>query len=280
MHELERLSALIGDIYDAALDPTLWVGVLDGAARFVGGPAASLYSKDIVHKTGNVAYQFGLDPRFTQLYVEKYIKFEPTAIGYFMAPVGEPVSTSDVMSYDDFIETRFYKEWGRPQGLVDTVHVMLEKSATSSAAFVVFRHERDGLVDNDVRNRMRLVIPHLRRAALIGKVLDLKKTEAATFADTLDGISAGMFLVDATGRIAHANVAGLGMLNAADVLRARGARLAMNDPQFDQVEPFSDGLAEVQRGDWYGLIDKAGQFVWGPTTEGTVNRAFESEWTS
>jgi hypothetical protein len=25
MHETERLSALIGDIYDAALDPTLWV---------------------------------------------------------------------------------------------------------------------------------------------------------------------------------------------------------------------------------------------------------------
>jgi hypothetical protein len=52
------------------------------------------------------------------------------------------------------------------------------------------------------------------------------------------------------------------------------------EPQFDQVEPFEDGLAEVQRGDWYGLIDKAGNFVWGPTTEGAINRVFESEWTS
>ena len=51
-------------------------------------------------------------------------------------------------------------------------------------------------------------------------------------------------------------------------------------PQFDQVEPFKNGLAEVQRGDWYGLIDKAGKFIWGPTTEGGVNRVFESEWTS
>jgi WG containing repeat len=50
--------------------------------------------------------------------------------------------------------------------------------------------------------------------------------------------------------------------------------------QFDQVAPFENGLAEVQRGDWYGLIDKAGHFVWGPATEGAVNRVVDSEWTS
>jgi hypothetical protein len=36
--------------------------------------------------------------------------------------------------------------------------------------FGVFRHERDGLADEDTRRRMRLIVPHIRRAALIGKV--------------------------------------------------------------------------------------------------------------
>ena len=62
---------------------------------------------------------------------------------------------------------------------------MLEKSVTTAAAFVVFRHERDGLVDDEARRRMRLIVPHIRRAALIGKVLNLQKAEAAAFADTL-----------------------------------------------------------------------------------------------
>jgi hypothetical protein len=31
------------DIYDAALDPELWIDVLEKAAKFVGGPAASIY---------------------------------------------------------------------------------------------------------------------------------------------------------------------------------------------------------------------------------------------
>ena len=51
------------------------------------------------------------------------------------------------------------------------------------------------------------------------------------------------------------------------------------EPQFDQVGAFTDGLAEVQCGDWYGLIDNAGKFVWGPTTEGSINCEIEMEWT-
>ena len=46
MREVEQVSSLIGDIYDAALDPALWADVLGKARDFVGGSAAVLYSKD------------------------------------------------------------------------------------------------------------------------------------------------------------------------------------------------------------------------------------------
>ena len=76
---------------------------------------------------------------------------------------------------------------------------------------------------------MRLIVPHLRRAVLIGKVIDLKTAEAATFADTLDGISAGMLLVDSRGRIVHANTSGHALLAEGSLLRAAGGKLAAND---------------------------------------------------
>lgn len=69
----ETLLRLVGDIYDAALNAQLWSGVLEHAAQFVRGSAASLYAKDIANKTGNVAFQFGLDPHYEQLYMQKYI---------------------------------------------------------------------------------------------------------------------------------------------------------------------------------------------------------------
>jgi hypothetical protein len=51
MAQLEQTSKLIGDIYDAALDPALWTSVLEQIAHFVGGTAAALYAKDTVRKT-------------------------------------------------------------------------------------------------------------------------------------------------------------------------------------------------------------------------------------
>ena len=124
---------------------------------------------------------------------------------------------------------------------------LIDRSVTSVGFMVVFRSERDGFVDDATRQRARLIIPHLRRATLIGKVVDLQKAEAASFADTLDGIDAGMFLVDAAGRLVHANAAGHAMLSEMDVLRAAGGRLVLNDTQADQA--LADTFAMAGDGD-------------------------------
>lgn len=71
MDELGVLSALIDRIYDAALDPSLWIGVLERAARFAGGPAATLFSKDIANQTGQAFYEYGMDQDFRQNYFTK-----------------------------------------------------------------------------------------------------------------------------------------------------------------------------------------------------------------
>jgi len=83
--------------------------------------------------------------------------------------------------YHEFVETRFFKEWARPQGLIDFVGAAIEKSGTSVAMFGVFRHEHNGLVDDATRWRIRLITPHIRRAVAIGRAIDLKSTQAATF---------------------------------------------------------------------------------------------------
>jgi PAS domain-containing protein len=242
----EHLSTLVGSIYDAALDPALWPSVLEQAAKFANSSAASLYTRDIAAKTANIAHQYGLDPRYVQLYKQTYVERVP-ALDYFIASIEEPLSTVDILPYADFVQTRFYKEWAMPQGLVDALHTMLDKTATSGTAFVVFRDARDGLVDDETRRRTRLIVPHVRRAALISKVIEQKTAEAATLADTLDGISAGMLLVETTGRIVHANAAAVAMLTKAEVLRASGGRLIANDRQSDQM--LADTFASAGGGD-------------------------------
>jgi DNA-binding CsgD family transcriptional regulator/PAS domain-containing protein len=244
----EQFSSLIGDIYEAAMEPALWPGVLKQIAAFVGGSAAAFYSKDAATKTGSVYYDCGAsDPHFKQLYFEKYIKIDPTTAGHCFAPVGEPVTTADILDYNEFLDSRFYREWVRPQELVDNVSVALDKSATGTALLGVFRNQRQGHADDEARRRVRLIAPHVRRAALVARAMAHKSAQVATLADTVDGLSAGVFLVDASARIVHANAAAQAILAQGTVLRSPNGKLVATDP--DAARILGDVLERSEGGD-------------------------------
>lgn len=94
---------------------------------------------------------------------------------------------------------------------------------------------------------MRLIAPHLRRAVLIGRMFEFKAAEVATFADAFDGLGAGMYLVDAGGRLIHANAAGNALLDAGDILSSAGGRLVACDAQVDRT--LRDVFAAAGQGD-------------------------------
>jgi DNA-binding CsgD family transcriptional regulator len=250
MREAEEVSVLVGEIYDAALDPSLWPGVLAKVAEFVNGQTAGLLSKDSVNKLGNVHYNFGVEDRYLKLYRETYWRVDPLTPLLFY-DVGQVTSVADLMSHEEFQQGRFYKEWAEPQGWIDAANVVLEKSAASCAVLSVIRSRAVGMVDAEMRWRMGLIVPHVRRAVLVGKVIELKTAKAATLADTLDRIAAAMYLVDANGRMVHANAAGYAMLADADVVRACSGRLIPCDAQTEQ--PLGDVFASVASGDALGI---------------------------
>ena len=235
MPELEDFSLLIGDVYDAALDPGLWPDVLQRVCGFVGGAAAGLLSKDSANQSGEMYYVWGDAPEFTQLYFNKYVRLDPFTTAQFFFDVGDVISIDNVMPYDEYKETLVFKEWAQPQGYVDVAAAMLEKTGTAYAVLSVIRHERHGLVDDGARKRMSLLATHFRRAVLIGKVIDLRKVEAESLSATMDGVAAGVFLLDASRHVMYANSAGQEMLHAGEILRITQNALVATDQQADQM---------------------------------------------
>jgi DNA-binding CsgD family transcriptional regulator/PAS domain-containing protein len=248
MPEAEPVLSLVRDIYDAALDPALWAEVLGKARDFVGGSAAAVYSRNATEKSLNVYYHDDrLDPHYKQLYFDRYAKLDPTIAGEFFAQIEQPIATIDLLPYDELVDTRLDQEWAPPRHLVDLTRAVREKSATSMSFFGVFREERNGIADDEMRQRMRLIAPHLRRAMLIGAAMERKTAEAATLADALDEFSAGMFLLDASGRIVHANASGRAQLDERSVVRAGGGKLAAVEASANQQ--LNQALARANGGD-------------------------------
>src|SRR5215813_7461754 len=152
MPEAEPILSLVRDIYDAALDPSLWTDVLGKARDFVGGSAAALYSRNATEKSLNVCYHDDrLDPRYKQVYVDQYAKLDPTNAGEFSE---QPIATIDLPPYDEVVDIRLHPERARPRHLVDVTRAILEKSATSLCFFDVFREAGDSIADDEMRRRM------------------------------------------------------------------------------------------------------------------------------
>jgi DNA-binding CsgD family transcriptional regulator len=227
-----RATRLIAGIYDAAMDPPRWPEILARIADFVDGRVAGLLAKDTIRKHVDALWTAGGDPHHMRLYSETYARLGPVA----HAPAGEIeqiVSIPELVPYDEFLRGRFYREWAQPQGLVDAAIAVIDKSATKAIYLAVSRDVSAGMVDDTMRERMALLVPHVRRAVLIGKAMEFKQAEAATLSDVLDGLSTSVFLLDSGSRIVHANAAGKNALQDGELLRSIGGRLAAVDSQID-----------------------------------------------
>jgi DNA-binding CsgD family transcriptional regulator/PAS domain-containing protein len=238
MHETRKLPDLIEEIYDAALEPALWNDVIVSINAYVGGQACGGFSKDSANQTGLTHDCRGADPHYTRLYAEAHSRFDPLST---LPPFGQVVSIADLVDYDEYCQGRLDQAWLQPRGCVDAANVVLEQSRPNSA---VLHTVPSGarMIDEERRRRIAQIVPHLRRALLINKTIDHKQSEAATFADTLNGLGAGIFLVDAGCRIVHANTAGDEILRASDVLRTVNGQLVAHDVKFNQTlrEVFAD----------------------------------------
>jgi DNA-binding CsgD family transcriptional regulator len=210
--------------------------VLELTCTYVKGVAAVLVAHDKTVGAGAFYFTWGDDPYYTESYNRTFSTINPLLVPMFaQSTPGDILAVGDLIPYDEYFASRFYKEWAAPQGYLDTLHLVLEKSATAFASVAVARHERNGLVDDDTRRRMRLLAPHFRRAVAISKVIDLHNTRSTTLADTLDELTTGMFLVDAHAHIVHANASGHALLRDSNVLDASSGRLAAVDTQADQA---------------------------------------------
>lgn len=226
----ETISGLVEGIYDAALDSTLWPGIVERCCRFVGGSAGNLFFNDTGKSPKGAFFTWGHDRAYQQLYNTEYTKLNPfsPALG-FHAP-GSVVSQADLVPDGELKKTRFFREWMRPQGIVDVLFGILEKSASSFGLLAVRRYQRDGFVDDDARHRMGLIVPHLRRAVSIANCMAFHQGRAAALEETLNGLSTGVLLVGSNASIRFANAKAKELLAEKKVLRGGQGTLAATCP--------------------------------------------------
>ena len=224
------LSDLIGSIYDCALDPSLWGQTLLNIKDALDGHAAVLNLTDVQRRRPLLLKTAGLDPRNLPMFFMHVNELH----GLMLRCLALPPNEAHVASRDlpaGYMDRSPYFQASRKRGIIDMMQLVLIKEATHYAGFVVSRHERQGAITDREIEVGKLLLPHLRRAMTISKMLDLRTIEGVRMAQALDALRCAVLLTNEFGAILHANRAAEQMLQGGGTIRsAKGILQASFSP--------------------------------------------------
>jgi hypothetical protein len=133
--------------------------------------------------------------------IRRHIRNLPPFAVVALVGVGQIVSLPDLVSYEEYCQGTLLSGMGGTPRL----DRCCERCAgeIGDKLCLSWRCPEQGGRHGRRRNAPAYVagFPHVRRAALIGKMIDLKNAEAARFTETFDGFSAGVLLVDGRGHV-------------------------------------------------------------------------------
>jgi DNA-binding CsgD family transcriptional regulator/PAS domain-containing protein len=228
----DRLSDLIGAIYDCAVAPDRWPDALRQLCEALDGVASQLYLLDLETGHHSFATGWGEPPEATRALVERYQgpssdwQRQALAARPADADPDEPFVLRRLPHAAELVESDFFKGWAGALGYCDAITSVVLQEQGRVGLVGVARHRDVGVATDREIALMRLLTPHLRRAVAIGDLLDMRALEAEALRETVDGLAVGISVVAADGAILHANAAARAMMAGEGPLRADRGRLA------------------------------------------------------
>jgi DNA-binding CsgD family transcriptional regulator len=156
----------LDDIYDAAFDRDRFPALIERLVRVFGARAGFIGWSDLERGVGFQA-EFGNDPHWLRQYVETYAELDVMRPLLQSVPEGVCAPAHSLMQTKEVRESRFYREYLAPQGVIDNLAVNLIKRPGIMAHLALVRMAPAEPFGRGDCERLALLVPHLRRAVYI-----------------------------------------------------------------------------------------------------------------
>jgi PAS domain-containing protein len=248
----ERLSTLIGRIYDCAIEPDLWPQTMREICEDLRCLFSAILLVDLKYSRHRVVANWNADEfarRSIGPHAEEITAIYRSAPGPMHNSLDEPLILSRDVPEAVYSNMPYYTELIKPMGICDTVQSIVLRDSNRVGVFAANRHDSVGLVTDREIAIMRMLAPHLRRAVTISDLMGIKALEAHALSATLNNFQTGVIVVAADGHVLHANDAARRMFDNGDPVRSINGRLTAHEPEA------SEELARaLQRADAHCVI--------------------------
>ena len=248
--KLEDLSRLISQIYDCALDPSLWPGALDQLNGFFGSSFAAVFLAQNEPFTPLAYFHSTWNEVELQRLVYEFAPHIPGVLETMNGAIGVPVSLLarlDQNGVSEHLQSRFYREWVEPQGLNDAVLTKFCETRNRSGTFQLIGGQDWNAEMGRLEQLIELLLPHLRRAVLISDLLEQNCLKFETMQNTINLMASPIILTGGDRAIFYANAAAERFLETGHALRELNGRLTIADSGTRRA--FEEALSAASRGD-------------------------------
>ncbi|MGQ3277300.1 MAG: LuxR C-terminal-related transcriptional regulator [Shinella sp.] len=280
----EVLSSTIGEMYDCALNPAGWTDVLTRITQTIDAAYTTIALASATDNRGRFAAQSPWDPAQMRTLQEDY-DFDqiPGLKAAVDGDIDRPLTTLSTMSEAELEQTPFFQNWARPQGLREGCMTKFVHTADRIGLLGCTIGMNRGIITVEEQRFLALLSPHLRRASLIGDLLDHARVVASLYREALDNLAVPIVLTGADGTILYANASAEVMLSAKSPILSRNGVLHVQNAVVGRA--LLDAIAGASNADTslgargIGLpisgIDQAPAVAYVlPLTDGTARAAF------
>lgn len=227
------LHALIGQIYDAALDPVKWFLFMEYlAATYSGG--AIMYRQEPLSGGARIFAGANLDWALKEPYETYYSKIKPWREKLVQVPEGEVLSIFHWIDEAGYRKTEYYQGCLAPQDVYYQLFSVLQREDGVNTEVVVVRpHGMGDFADKD-RAFTETLVPHLQRAIQMNRHLQAAAMEKQALLRGLEGLGVGVILARGDGCVLFANGVAESILARGDGLMVRQGRLCAAMSAFTQ----------------------------------------------
>lgn len=222
--------SLVGEIYQAALDPERWPDLLMQLGRPINAHAGQLVvlADDVSATFDNLLV--GLDVSAATVEFEELVKEGLHERANHILRVAELTTFVDYMhtSKSRMRRSTFYEEHAKKHDIPYYGASVVSKSSDTLVAFALLRSQQAGHLDDDEVAYIDRLAPHVKRSLALSMRL-----RPGGFADgaasVVENLACAAFVIDHRLRVRSANSAARKLLGAGDGIYETGGQLRLSD---------------------------------------------------